>query len=120
MSKFHHNPYLFISIGKTCCVKYQIDKYFGSKETLFFDWIQTDMNTVNSVLGGWNLNKEQTKKNINKIININKVTQIHPQIHLQKTKKNVSNRIFLNSLSYFMSIHDITRYDKANIGYNIN
>ena len=120
MDKFYNNPYLFISIGKTCCVKYQIDKYFGSKETLFFDWIQTDIDTVNSILGCWDSNKLQTKKNIEKIINIKYVSQMPPQINSQvdpllKSKQIVSNRIFLNSLSYFMSIHDIIKYDKANI-----
>ena len=42
---------MFISIGNACDVKYNIDKFTGSKETLFFDWLMTDMNSVNTILG---------------------------------------------------------------------
>ena len=41
----------FISIGQACDVKYNIDKFTGSKETLFFDWLMTDMASVNKILG---------------------------------------------------------------------
>ena len=42
---------MFISIGKNCSVKYNIDKFTVSKETLFFDWLMTDMDSVNMILG---------------------------------------------------------------------
>ena len=41
---------VFISIGTACNVKNQIDKHTGKKETLFFDWLMTDMNSVISIL----------------------------------------------------------------------
>ena len=34
---------VFISIGTACNVKNQIDKHTGKKETLFFDWLMTDV-----------------------------------------------------------------------------
>lgn len=47
----------FLSIGENCCVKHQIDKHKGSKETLFFDWLGTDMNSVISILETMDINK---------------------------------------------------------------
>ena len=36
----------FISLGKRCNVKFQIDKYNKKKETLLFDWFTTDFDSV--------------------------------------------------------------------------
>ena len=40
---------IFISIGKKCGVRYNIEKFIGKKETHFFDWLITDMKTVNTI-----------------------------------------------------------------------
>ena len=40
----------YISIGETCCVKFNIDKYRGTSKTLFFDWIYSSMNVVIKIL----------------------------------------------------------------------
>ena len=40
----------FISIGTACNVKHQIDKHYGKKNTLFFDWLMTDIKSVVSIL----------------------------------------------------------------------
>ena len=40
----------YISIGENCCVKFNIDKYRGIIETLFFDWIYSSMNVVIKIL----------------------------------------------------------------------
>lgn len=37
---------VYISLGQACPVKSHLDSHFGSKETLFFDWLITDMNSV--------------------------------------------------------------------------
>ena len=36
---------VYISIGRSCSVKYQIDKYKHKLETLFFDWLMTSINS---------------------------------------------------------------------------
>jgi hypothetical protein len=40
----------YISIGDTCAVKYNIEKYIGNSETLFFDRLITSMNSVIDIL----------------------------------------------------------------------
>ena len=37
---------IYISLGQACPIKFHLDSHFGSKETLFFDWLITDMNSV--------------------------------------------------------------------------
>ncbi len=47
----HYIIYMkYISIGDACCVKYNIDKYRGNSETLFFDWLMTSMDSVIEIL----------------------------------------------------------------------
>ena len=50
---------VFISIGATCCVKYQLDQQFSrgkpqanhqSQPTLFFDWLLSSMDAVCCIL----------------------------------------------------------------------
>lgn len=84
----------FISIGTACNVKYQINKINNSKETLFFDWLMVDMQSVISILK----NHEQ----IDNIINI------HTVVKDEKNPINGNNsRIIINSLSFCVSIHDL-------------
>jgi len=44
------NNNMFISIGSKCNVRHQISKHFKYGETMFFDWLGTDMDTVNIIL----------------------------------------------------------------------
>ena len=37
----------FISLGKRCNVKFQLDKHTIKKETLLFDWFTTDFDSIN-------------------------------------------------------------------------
>ena len=84
---------MFISIGNACDVKYNIDKFTGSKETLFFDWLMTDMNYVNTILG------------IDKIDNI----LFFENIIQNQQNPTIHNNSIINikSLSYCESIHDV-------------
>lgn len=83
----------FISIGTACNVKYQIDKHNGGSETLFFDWLMTNMNSVITVLGC---------NNIDSILNINHIIKDpHDPIFHEKS------RIMIKSLNYCISLHDV-------------
>ena len=85
----------YISIGNACNIKYQIDKYKGKRETLFFDWLTTDMNTIIEIL---------KCDNIDKILNINNLL-IDSEICIdQKYVKCI-----IKSLSQFVSYHDIIK-----------
>lgn len=85
----------FISIGDSCSIKYQIDKIRGKQETLFFDWLMTDMNSVIYLLQHYN--------NIDDILHYNNITRDkdHPY-HL------CNSRIKIISLSNCISIHDMS------------
>jgi len=82
-----------ISIGKACNVKYQIDKHIGKRETLFFDWLMTDIASVIKLL---------KCESINDILNIDsiKVDPVTPIIDF-------NSRILITSLPNCISIHDI-------------
>lgn len=84
---------MFISIGTACDVKYNIDKFTGSKETLFFDWLMTDMNSVNTILGIDKIDNILFFENIIR-------NQKNPTIH----RNSIIN---IKSLSYCESIHDV-------------
>ena len=86
---------MFISIGSSCVIKYNIDKFYGSKETFFFDWLITDMSTVNKILG---------TNNIDSILFLENIIQ-DPINPLNSEKK--KSRIIIKSLSKFISIHDV-------------
>ena len=93
---------MFISIGNACDVKYNIDKFTGSKETLFFDWLMTDMNSVNTILG------------------IDKIDNILFFENIIRNKKNPTShnnsRINIKSLSRCESIHDVPKtYNSSHI-----
>ncbi len=45
---------IFISLGNACNVKYQIDTCIGKKETLFFDWLMTDIPSIIRILKHYN------------------------------------------------------------------
>jgi hypothetical protein len=88
----------FISIGPTCNVKYQINKYKGKKETLFFDWLLTDMESVNSIF---------SCHDIDNILFVD---------NMMIDDTNIS-KISIKSLSQCVSLHDvgINIYDMYNI-----
>lgn len=86
---------VFISIGDACSVKYQIDKHVCKKETLIFDRVITDMNTVIKILNNYN--------NIDDIINVNSIIK-HPYNPVKADK----SRIMIKGLTGFVSIHDIS------------
>ena len=86
---------IFISIGRKCGVRYNIEKFIGKKETHFFDWIITDMKSVNTIFSA---------KDINKLINSSTV---------KKDEKNPYGftkdtfRYHILSLSHCESLHDV-------------
>jgi len=82
----------FISIGSSCNVKYQITKCIQSQETYFFDWIGTDMDTVNILF--------QQRDNIHDYFNL------HNIIKHSITKDNHS-KIVIQNLPKCVSIHDL-------------
>ena len=93
---------MLISIGATCDVKYNIDKFNGSKETFFFDWLITDMGSVNKIIG--------TDK-IDSILFFENIIE-----HPKHPKHCTNSRIIIKSLSLFVSIHDIPfSYDSSDI-----
>jgi hypothetical protein len=79
----------FISIGPNCILKKQISKHIYSTETLFFDWILTNMSSVISIL---------ETDNIEKILNIDNV--------IRDIKTSNHGKIIVKSLSYCVAIHD--------------
>lgn len=84
----------FISIGQTCCVKYQIDKCIGEKETLFFDWLMTDMRSVIKVFRHYN--------------NIGNLLYYENIVHNQQNKIcEDKSRMLIKSLPLCESYHDI-------------
>jgi hypothetical protein len=86
---------IFISIGDGCNVKYQIDTHISVKETMIFDRVLTDMNTVIKILNEYEF--------IEEILNFNNIIK-HP-FDPVKTEK---SRIIVKGLSRFVSIHDIS------------
>ncbi len=85
----------FISIGGKCNVKHQINKHIKEVETLFFDWLGTDMDTVIAVLQCNNINNILTYDNI---------------IQDPNSNPNSSGlRILIKSLPYCVSVHDFKR-----------
>jgi len=85
----------YISIGNACSVKYNIDKYRGKSETLFFDWLMTEMNSVIEILECNNINNILYLENIIRDVN-------NPYI-LE------NSRIVIKSLNHCVSIHDLPR-----------
>jgi hypothetical protein len=82
-----------ISVGSECNVKYQIDKHKGKSETLFFDWLITDMNSVIKLI---------SCDSIDDILNINTV-KVDPVTPIIKS----NSRILITSLPECISIHDM-------------
>lgn len=86
---------IFISIGKKCGIRHNIQKFIGAKETHFFDWLITDMKSVNSIFN---------TKDINDLINISKI---------KKDEKNPfgftndTYRYHFTSFSHCESLHDV-------------
>jgi len=84
----------FVSIGNACNVKHQLDKYLESKdelqETLFFDWLLSDMNSVTELLlhGDTHL-------------------QVHQLMINSKPRRFNNSNIVFKSLSYCESLHDL-------------
>lgn len=83
----------YISIGNACPVKYNIDKYRGKSETLFFDWLMTSMNSIIDILGCDNIDNILYFDNIIRDIN--------------NPYKDENSRIIIKSLDFCVSIHDL-------------
>lgn len=97
----NENNKVYISIGTKCGVKFNIDRYIKIKETQFFDWLITDMESVNKIL--------QTN-NISSIINNRNLT-IESRGYNYITKK-----VTISSLSKCISLHDLPkRYTNKDI-----
>ena len=84
---------MFISIGGACMVKFNLDKFTGKKETLFFDWLITDMNSINKIIGTNDISSILFLENI--IRNPN------------TPNKHGKARVMLKSLSSCESMHDL-------------
>jgi hypothetical protein len=82
-----------ISIGSECNVKYQIEKHIGKVETLFFDWLMTDIASVIKLL------KCESIDDI-LIVDSIKVDPVTPIV-------DSNSRILITSLPNCISIHDI-------------
>ena len=86
---------IFISIGRKCGVRYNIEKFIGKKETHFFDWLITDMKSVNTIF---------KTKDINNLIDLSKI---------KKDEKNPfgftnnTYRYHFTSFSHCESLHDV-------------
>ena len=83
----------YISIGNACNSKMAIQKYIGPCETLFFDWLMTDMKSILAVL---------------QCQNIEDILQ--PKYIVQDNDKPIHEtmaRIRIQSLSHCISIHDL-------------
>jgi hypothetical protein len=83
----------FISIGRACNVKHQIDKHIGKSETLFFDWLITDIASVIKLL---------RCTSIEDILNIDSI-KVDPDRPIVDS----NSRILITSLPKCISIHDI-------------
>ncbi len=83
----------YISVGNACNVKQQIQKYKGGCETLFFDWLMTDMHSVNSIIGC---------NDINNLLFFDNICS-----NPNEPIFNNNSRIIIKSLSFCISIHDI-------------
>lgn len=83
----------YISIGHACSVKYNIQKYRGKSETLFFDWLLTSMNSVINILTCDNITDILYFENIIRDINIPSIDK--------------SSRILIKNLDFCVSIHDL-------------
>jgi hypothetical protein len=82
----------YISLGDACSVKYNLDKYKGGSETLFFDWLMTSINSVINILSCDNIKDILYFENI--IKDITNSSSTHAKISIK-------------SLDYFCSIHDV-------------
>ncbi len=92
----------YISIGYACSVKYNIDKYRGESETLFFDWLMTSMDSVIEILNCNNINNILYSDNI--------VRDLNNPHHCTNSNCNCTNsRIVIKSLNWCVSIHDLSK-----------
>jgi hypothetical protein len=85
----------YISIGWNCSVKYNIDKYIGKSERLFFDWLMTGMNSVIEILQSNNIKNILYFDNIIRDVN--------------DPYSGENSRIIIKSLNHCVSIHDFSR-----------
>ena len=93
--------YKFISLGNNCSIKYNLDIHIGKGETLFFDWLLTDMNSVNKLL---------SCINIDEVININSINRIGGNSY-----KNLS-KVSFTTLNKCISMHDLPlKYDNNEV-----
>lgn len=86
------NNYKFVSLGSSCVIKYNLDLYFEKEPTLFFDWLITDMTTVNEIFNC---------RDINELINENSIKRIGGDSYKNQSK------VSITSLPKCVSIHDL-------------
>ncbi len=93
----------YISIGRNCNVKFQINKHKPKQETHIFDWLGTDMDSVIQIL---------QCKDIDEIFNHDNIVEDNKN----NTDKRTRPRIILKNLPYCVSIHDLhVRYKKTDV-----
>ena len=95
---------IYLSIGERCCVKHQIDNHKGSKETHFFDWLGTDMNSVNKILAS---------KRIEEILHVDHVYRdpMNPNSpdgrYAKVSLQSLTRCIYIHDLPVHMKDHDV-------------
>ena len=94
---------IFISVGDSCNVKKQIDINVLPDATLFFDWLLTDMSSVNKVIDC---------EDISTILNYQNISDLNDNTIKIPGKSSVK----INSLWKCISIHDIPeKYSPSDI-----
>jgi hypothetical protein len=84
---------IYISLGAACNTIYQISIHKSKKETLFFDWLMTDLISVINVL---------KCDNIDTILNYNSIC-----VDINNPIVDNHSRILIKSLPSCVSIHDV-------------
>ncbi len=91
----------FISIGERCNVTYQIRKYSKNHETLFFDWLGTDMDSVIKILQCKNISDFLYHDNI-----MNQSNNGKPRIIM----KTLPKCVFIHDLSYNYNENELNQF----------
>ena len=85
---------MYISLGSACFMSYQIRRYREIKETLFFDWVVVDFDSVIKVI--------EKHESIDDILNLGSIKKVGKSDHENKSLVSV------DTLSRFYSPHDIS------------
>lgn len=85
---------MYISLGSACFMSYQIRKHKEIKETLFFDWVVVDFDSVIKVI--------EKHESIDDILNLGSIKKVG------KSDRENKSLVSVDTLSRFYSPHDIS------------